>query len=313
MLALGSRSFDDEGSTRQQQWQVLVRQFRSLRASLLAHGNDGLLAVRVPLWALDVTLHAQDYAECLKSLQGLVLQLFPAVLQCHPPCQAALSYMHSSDHGNNKGDVDWGREAWMSAATEPSHVTGSQQEGKAAVTPQSDDTNLTSTPDPLKLTALWADSAGLLILYFTCVLPSKQALDVFSILRQLPPHLCQAPQVQFGVNVYAALAAGNIRAFLRMFGGASWRHCQFLNIRLGKVHEYGVSMLCAGHRRLAYSDFQRLLQPHTGGVEAQLKTLLEQLASRGSHAAMLALKSSVSGPHPFDAHKMVKHDALHTM
>lgn len=73
-----------------------------------------------------------------------------------------------------QGDVDWGREAWMSAATEPSHVTGSQQEGKAAVTPQSDDTNLTSTPDPLKLTALWADSAGLLILYFTCVLPSKQ-------------------------------------------------------------------------------------------------------------------------------------------
>lgn len=39
-------------------------------------------------------------------------------------------------------------------------------------------------------------------------------------------------------------------------------------------------MLCAGHRRLAYSDFQRMLQLHTGGVEAQLRALLEQLASR---------------------------------
>lgn len=62
----------------------------------------------------------------------------------------------------------------MSAATETSHVSSSQHEAKAASTPQSDNTSLTSTLDPSKLTALWADSAGLLILYFTCVPPSKQ-------------------------------------------------------------------------------------------------------------------------------------------
>ena len=65
----------------QREWQVLVRQFRSLRASLLAHGNVGPLAIRASLWALDVTLRAEDYAECLKSLQGLVQQLLPAHLQ----------------------------------------------------------------------------------------------------------------------------------------------------------------------------------------------------------------------------------------
>lgn len=86
----------------QRDWQVLVRQFRSLRASLLAHGNVGLLAIRASLWALDVTLHAQDYAECLKSLQGLVQQLFPALLRDRRPCPAVRSHTHGHEHGGKQ-------------------------------------------------------------------------------------------------------------------------------------------------------------------------------------------------------------------
>ena len=86
----------------QRDWQVLVRLFRSLRASLLAHGNVGLLAIRASLWALDVTLRAQDYAECLKSLQGLVQQLFPALLQDSPPCPAIRSHTHSHGQGDEQ-------------------------------------------------------------------------------------------------------------------------------------------------------------------------------------------------------------------
>ena len=47
-----------------------------------------------------------------------------------------------------------------------------------------------------------------------------------------------------------------------------------------QVHEYGVGVLCASYRRLACSDVQRMLQLDTGGVQDQLKALLEQLASR---------------------------------
>ena len=86
----------------QRDWQVLVRQFRSLRASLLAHGNVGLLAIRASLWALDVTLHAQDYAECLKSLQSLVQHLFPALLKDSPPCPDLDSHTLSHEHGDKQ-------------------------------------------------------------------------------------------------------------------------------------------------------------------------------------------------------------------
>ena len=65
-----------------------------------------------------------------------------------------------------------------------------------------------------------------------------QALDVFSILQQLPPNLCQASEIQFSVSVYAALAAGNPRALLRMLAEASWRQRHLLDIQLGKVNTH---------------------------------------------------------------------------
>lgn len=63
-----------------------------------------------------------------------------------------------------------------------------------------------------------------------------QALDVFSILQQLPPNICQAAEVQFSVQVYAALGAGNVRAFLRMRAEASWRCRQLMDIQLNKAN-----------------------------------------------------------------------------
>ena len=62
-----------------------------------------------------------------------------------------------------------------------------------------------------------------------------QALDVFSILQQLPKRISQAAEVQFSVKAFAALAAGNITAFLRMRTQASWRYQQLMDIQLSKV------------------------------------------------------------------------------
>lgn len=47
-----------------------------------------------------------------------------------------------------------------------------------------------------------------------------------------------------------------------------------------QVQEYGVGVLRASYRRLTCSDVQRMLQLDTGGVQDQLKALLEQLVSR---------------------------------
>ena len=58
-------------------WQLLLRRFRSLRATLVSQGNVSLFAVRVYLWSTDVSLRAPDHTECLKGLQPLVCQLFP--------------------------------------------------------------------------------------------------------------------------------------------------------------------------------------------------------------------------------------------
>lgn len=58
-------------------WQLLLRRFRSLRATLVSQGDVSLFAVRVYLWSTDVSLCAPDHTECLKGLQPLVCQLFP--------------------------------------------------------------------------------------------------------------------------------------------------------------------------------------------------------------------------------------------
>lgn len=61
----------------QREWQVLVRRFRSLRATLLTERDISYFSVRVYLWSTDVSLRAVDHAECLKALQALVHQLLP--------------------------------------------------------------------------------------------------------------------------------------------------------------------------------------------------------------------------------------------
>ena len=63
----------------QPDWHVLVRRFRSLRATLVSHADSSLFAAQVYLLSTDVSLHAADHAECLKSLQALVQQLLPTL------------------------------------------------------------------------------------------------------------------------------------------------------------------------------------------------------------------------------------------
>ena len=76
-------------------WQVLLRRFRSLRATLVSHDKISWFAVRVYLWSTDVSLYSTDHAECLKALQALACQLFPVLdaqdKACHSRCSLASS------------------------------------------------------------------------------------------------------------------------------------------------------------------------------------------------------------------------------
>ena len=61
-----------------------------------------------------------------------------------------------------------------SAVSEPTHLAGTDQGTQDGELPQLDSIDSTSARGRFDLTAVWAKSAGLLILYFTCVPPSKQ-------------------------------------------------------------------------------------------------------------------------------------------
>ena len=91
-----------------------MRQFRSLRASLLVHTNAGSFAVRVSLWATDVTLHAQDYAECLKSLQGLSQQLDQAIGHHSSACDVIMLSQGNHEMNDKKVPMPDGlSSAWI--------------------------------------------------------------------------------------------------------------------------------------------------------------------------------------------------------
>ena len=77
-------------------WQVLLRRFRSLRATLVSHDNVSWFAVRVYLWSTDVSLYSTDHAECLKALQALVCQLIPSLDTEDKACQSLRCFMSSS-------------------------------------------------------------------------------------------------------------------------------------------------------------------------------------------------------------------------
>ncbi len=78
-------------------WQVLLRRFRSLRATLVSHDQISWFAVRVYLWSTDVSLYSTDHAECLKALQALVCQLFPALDAQDKACHSLCSPVSSED------------------------------------------------------------------------------------------------------------------------------------------------------------------------------------------------------------------------
>ena len=61
-----------------------------------------------------------------------------------------------------------------SAIEDPSHLVSPDHETQDGEQSQLDSTDTTRAIDQSKLTAVWANCAGLLILYFTCVPPSKQ-------------------------------------------------------------------------------------------------------------------------------------------
>ena len=77
--ALGS-SYQLHATADQADWRLLVRRFRSLRATLVAHADVSLFAAQVYLLSTDVSLCAADHAETLKSLQALVQDLLPELI-----------------------------------------------------------------------------------------------------------------------------------------------------------------------------------------------------------------------------------------
>ena len=83
-------------------WQVLLRRFRSLRATLVSHDKISWFAVRAYLWSTDVSLCSTDHAECLKALQALVCQLFPVLDTQDKACQSLCSLTSSSKPGDTE-------------------------------------------------------------------------------------------------------------------------------------------------------------------------------------------------------------------
>lgn len=195
-------------------WQLLLRRFRSLRATLVSQGNVSLFAVRVYLLSTDVSLCAPDHTECLKGLQPLVCQLFPVFSHQQQRYQSQ-TFLESSKNSvdtevctschfqlfhyicrrNAQSCLaaptillllqtcrDWGKESWLdSAAESDSADTDSVLSQQTASTDQCDGNDkhlLENGQCIIRLHLLWAYYAGLLVLYFACLPQTNQVHSI---------------------------------------------------------------------------------------------------------------------------------------
>ncbi|KAL0039045.1 hypothetical protein WJX77_006147 [Trebouxia sp. C0004] len=122
-----------------------------------------------------------------------------------------------------------------------------------------------------------------------------KSMDVMSILRSLPCGLLTSDAVQFSLDAYFALGTGDTKRFLRLHGRADWRQLRFLDLKMFKVHEYGLATMCASYRRLACADAERILGLQGTEPDQQLITLLEALGNRGNQFALVAKDSILQG------------------
>lgn len=306
-------------------WQVLVRRFRSLRATLVSHADLSLFAARVYLLSTDVSLHAADHAEYLKSLQALVQQLLPSLnaqaLQCKHECcrsnasrsnhvnladaaadtrKATESEAHSSSaSGSSETQVptDWG---WAShftcfeASATPNSIEARECSASAAAVHDQHAAN-DKEAGTAALQSLWADCAGLLILYFTCIPRGRQGLELATICRGLPRHILCTAQVKQALQAYTALTTGDITQFRRLHKKAGWRQQRLMTIKLQQVQVYGLTTLTTSYRQLQCSDACSMLGLTQQDSSNELLCLLQVLQARGNHCAAAAVASLQSG------------------
>lgn len=73
---------------------------------------------------------------------------------------------------------------------------------------------------------------GLHMLFFVCIPPQPQGLDMLGILQQLPHEYLQGKSVQHALEVHRALTCGDWQQYSRLFAVGSWQQRCLMHHRL---------------------------------------------------------------------------------
>ncbi|KAK9901230.1 hypothetical protein WJX75_001499 [Coccomyxa subellipsoidea] len=197
------------------QWEDTVPRFRSLRESLLSHQVIDDFTVAVLEASSDACLRARNFAEFLKSAQHLVLTAYPLMATRN---QVAEQLQSLSMAATAQGDGHGASEG----------VPAGEGGGRAA-----------------PVLARWPEFAGAFLLYFVCIPPTPQSMDVSAVLRRLPHSLQRCPEVAFALRAHLAVSTGDCAAFLRAHCQAGWVQQALMLPKMQQVREGAMEVMGA--------------------------------------------------------------------
>eukprot|EP00884_Botryococcus_braunii_P012004 jgi/Botrbrau1/20804/Bobra.0156s0033.1 len=105
----------------------------------------------------------------------------------------------------------------------------------------------------------WAAASSLYLLYFMCIPPTPQGLDVITVLRRLPRWLQMSAPVAFAIKVHVAVTSGDHLAFLRLYKSANWQQRVIMLPRLQQTQRHGMFVLAAAYHTLACDTAEKWL------------------------------------------------------
>ncbi|BDA45330.1 hypothetical protein COCOBI_07-1170 [Coccomyxa sp. Obi] len=270
-------------------WEDTVPRFRSLRESLLSHQVVDEFTVAALEASSDACLRARNFAEFLKSAQHLVLTAYPLLA-----AQCQVVSLTSSSMPAAEGSA---------AAVRPSVQLANQLQSlswEGAAARYDDGASEGVPPDERSnggrnaaVLARWPEFAGAFLLYFVCIPPTPQSMDVASVLRRLPHSLQRCPEVAFALSIHLAVRTRDCAAFLRCYSRGSWVQRAILQPKLQQMREGAMEVLSAAYRSLSCAAARQLLLLPPGGPapERDLAAILKACADRGSGCAARALSS----------------------
>ncbi|CAL8471070.1 g10612 [Coccomyxa elongata] len=267
------------------EWEDTVPRFRSLRESLLSHQVVDEFTVAALEASSDACLRACNFAEFLKSAQHLVLTAYPLLAA---QCQVSSSSMPAAE--------------WSAAVRPPIRVANQLQSlSLANAAPRNSDGASERVPPDEHLNggssaavlARWPEFAGAFLLYFVCIPPTPQSMDVASVLRRLPHSLQRCPEVAYALSIHLAVRTRDFAAFLRCYTRGSWVQRALMQPKLQQMREGAMEVFSCAYRSLSCAAARQLLLLPAGAPapERDLAALLKACADRGSGCAARALSS----------------------